>query len=236
MRPTLGLLLSCVLLAAPASSQPAGNPPADGSVLRLQVVTDAGKTDGTCVLIHREDRGAQSVLYFLTSSRLLREPDDERLLRQPNVRLQLDNGRTLDVRRDDIFIPAGAVVDIAVLRTATASTGIAPRVLNYEPPSIGELFHISGHDRNGAEVAIAEHVRFRSTLLAVGDHDTSALVGCVGAPAISQRGVFGVVTECDAGRPPVIALISVARSFIDRHLPRTANPTAPTPPGERLSR
>jgi hypothetical protein len=198
------------------------------------VVTDAGKTDGTCVLIHREDRGTQSVLYFLTSSRLLREADDERLLRQPNIRLQLDSGRTLDVRRDGIFIPAG-VIDVAVLRTATASTGTVPRPLNYEPPSIGELFHISGYDREGAPVEIVEHVRFRSTLFAVGDHDTSALMGCLGAPAISQRGVFGVVTECDAGRAPVIALISVARSFIDRHLPRTANPTAQTP-GERVSR
>jgi hypothetical protein len=236
MRPTLGLLLSCALLAAPVSSQPVGNHPADGSVLRLQVVTDAGKTDGTCVLIHREDRGAQAVLFFLTSSRQLREPDDQRLLRQPNVRLLLDSGRTLDVRRDDISIPAGAVVDIAVLRTAAVSTGTVPRVLNYEPPSIGEVFHISGYDHNGAPVAITEHVQFRSTLLAVGDRDTSALEGCIGAPAISSRGVFGVVTECDAGRPPVIALISVARSFIDRHLPRTANPTAPAPPGERLSR
>jgi hypothetical protein len=199
------------------------------------VVTDAGNTDGTCVLIHREDRGAESVLYFLTSSHLFRGPDDERP-RQQTVRVQLDSGRTLEIRRDGISIPAGSAIDVAVLRTATAPTGAVPRLLNYEPPSIGEVFHISGYDRHGAPVAIAQHVRFRSTLLTVGDHDTSALAGCVGAPAISQRGVFGVVTECDAGRPPVIALISVARSFIDRHLPRRANPTAPAPPGERVSR
>jgi len=188
------------------------------------------------VLIHREDRGTDVVLYFLTSAHLLRGPEGEAPPRTQAVRVLLDAEHTLDIGRDDLFIPAGAVVDVAVIRATTAATMLVPRPLIYEAPSAGEVFLISGYDSRGAPATITEHVRFQSTLLAVGDHDASALVGCVGAPAISRGGVFGVVSECNAGRAPVVALLSMARPFIDRHVPRRTIPTSLAPQFDLIDR
>jgi len=215
---THGVLLATALLAAPATSQGADNP-SEGSVLRLRVATGAGEVEGTCVLVHREDRGTDAVLYFLTSAHLLRGPEDESPSGTHAVRVRLDNAQTLDVRRDDQFVPAGAFVDVALFRVTTAATALVPRPLIYEAPSADEVFLISGYDQSGAPATVAERLRFQSTFRAVGDRDASALVGCVGAPAVSRHGVFGIVSECDAGRSPVIALLSMARSFIDRHVP-----------------
>jgi hypothetical protein len=141
----------------------------------------------------------------------------------------LDDEHALEIQRDDQFVPAGAFVDVAILRATTTPTTLVPRPLIYEAPSAEEVFLISGYDRSGAGATVAEHVRFQSTRLAVGDRDASALIGCVGAPAISRRGVFGVVSECHAGRSPVIALLSVARSLIDRHVPGLVGYPSGTP-------
>ena len=65
--------------------------------------------------------------------------------------------------------------------------------------------------------AFAFEARF---LFAIGDRDLSALWGCVGAPAISQERVFGIVSQCSANRSPVISFLSMARGFIERNVPR----------------
>jgi hypothetical protein len=57
-------------------------------------------------------------------------------------------------------------------------------------------------------------------LLLVGDRAAAELVTWIGAPAIAPGDVIGTVRECETGRPPVISLLSPARSFIERHLPR----------------
>jgi hypothetical protein len=218
MRLRQALLFVCALLAAPASPRAAADTGADAAALRLRLVTDAGDIDGTCVLIHREDRGDDAILYLLTSAHLFRDPQGGPPPRVQVVRVLLGGEHTLDVGRDNLFVAPG-VIDVAILRATTGHSALVPQPLLYEAPSPGEVFLISGYGQDGAHAAVAERVRFRSTLLVGGDHDASALVGCVGAPAISRHGAFGVVSECKAGRVPIIDLFSVARSFIERHVP-----------------
>jgi hypothetical protein len=199
--------------------------------LRLTVVTHAGQVAGTCVLIHREDRGTAVVLFFATSAHLFRDPDGGPPPRTQTVHVLLGGQHRLDVERDDVFISPG-VIDVAVLRATAVAGTLVPQPLTYEAPSPGEVFVIAGYRQDGVHAALTERVRFRSTLLAVGDRDASALVGCVGAPALFRNSAFGVVSECKAGRVPVIALFSVARSFIERHLP-TRRPSSTLNPDDR---
>jgi hypothetical protein len=230
MRRIEGLLLACTLLIPATTSLAATEEsPADGSVVRLRLVTDAGDVNGTGVVIYRETRGPDVVLSFLTSSRLFRGPDGEALPRAQPIRVWLDAERMLDVGREDVFIPAGPVIDAVVFRATTAATTLVARPISYETPTVGGVFLVAGHDRNGAPAMVAERIRFQSTLLAVGDRDASTLFGCLGAPAISQHGVFGLVTECSPGRAPVIALFSMARSFIERRLPQLTIQTSVAP-------
>jgi hypothetical protein len=205
----------------------------DRSVLMLRVVRDVGEEYGTSVLIHRDDRGSNTVLHFLTSSCLFRTPQGEQRLPTRIIELLLDDGQqSLEVKRGDVFMPSGSCVDIAVFRvTAPATIALVPQRIIYDPPPAGAAFLASGYDLAGRPTRIAAHIRFRSTLLAIGDRDLSSLRGCVGAAAILQggEGVFGVVSECGPNRSPVIALLSVARRFIEQYvLPPDAPSTANT--------
>ena len=218
MRPIPRVLLLCTLLTASASAGAALDPVTDGAVLRVQVFTEKGNVDGTGVLVHREDRATGVVLYFVTSARLFKDREGGLPPRTQVARILLDGSHRLDVARDDIFVCPG-VLDLAVLRATAPKTTLVPRPLVYEEPSPGEVFQIAGYRPDLTHISVTERVRFRSTLLVVGDRDASALVGCVGAPAISPRGAFGVVSECPPGRTPTIALFSTARSFIERYVP-----------------
>jgi len=135
----------------------------------------------------------------------------------------VDETHTTDVKHEDVFMPVGSCVDVAVIRVTTAATTnlrFVPRPVVYDPPSAGTDFLVSGYDHNGHPATLAARIRFRSTLLAIGDRDLSALWGCVGAPAISQERVFGIVSQCSANRSPVISFLSMARGFIERNVPR----------------
>jgi len=222
MRLCQGVLLAGALLI-PSSLSSAVTPPTGARrAFRLQVVTDAGEANGTCALIHRDDRKADVVLTFVTASRLFKGADDTAPPRIQSVRVWLDGGRALDVRRNDVSLPGATLVDIAVFRATTPSAAIAALPPVYDAPSAGDAFVISGVGGDGAAATVAERVQFQSTILMVGDRDTSALIGCVGAPAIFRSGVFGIVSECAAGHAPVIAQLSIARAFIERHVPRPA--------------
>lgn len=225
MRLPQSLLLAFASFVAIGFSPAAGDEAADSSVRKLHVVTDVREADGTCVLIQRDTVGPNVVLYFLTSGHLFRGPDDQPPPNVRAVRVFIDHEQTIDVGRDAIFLPGGALLDVVIVRATVAAATIAARPVSYEPPSIGDVFRISGYGADGAPAAVAERVRFKSTLLTVGDRDASTLAGCVGAPAISQKGLFGIVSECGVGRAPVVVLLSMAQSFIERHVPRPASRT-----------
>jgi hypothetical protein len=219
---TLALLLG--IGGVPHQAPPAGGPDAT-TVFRVHVTTDDGDADGTSVLIHRDNNGREDVLYFLTSSRLFKTPDNEREAAIHAVRVLLPDGRALDVDRRDLFVAGGALADVALLRVTTMPASLPTRPVSYDAPPIDTVFLIAGFDEHGEARTIAERVRFESTLLLVGDRDVSSLNGCVGAPAISQTGVFGVVRECQHGRAPIISLLPEARAFIERTLPRPTTTT-----------
>jgi hypothetical protein len=40
-----------------------------------------------------------------------------------------------------------------------------------------------------------------------------------GAPAISADGIYGIVTDCDVNRAPIVMPLAVAYSFLARHVP-----------------
>lgn len=191
------------------------------SVVAVRVVSDAGEVRGTAVLIGREGVQDGATLSFLTSARLFRGPDGDRQRISNTIELRLDGTRTLDVKPDDVSCAGNGFVDVAILRvTVTDIPSLRPSPLIYESPSVGAVFLLSGIDESGHARTVAEHVRFKSTLLVVGDQDASPLADCVGAPAIAPGGVFGMVRECKAHRPPVISLLSIAHVFLDRCVPR----------------
>jgi hypothetical protein len=128
-----------------------------------------------------------------------------------------------------VLVAGGGLMDLAILRVTTTRAGLLlPKPVVYEPPSAGAVFLLSGVGETGVVKTVAEHVRFESTLLVVGDRDASGVSGCLGAPAISPEGVFGIVHECEPNRPPVITLVSMARPFLGRLLPHQ-HTTAGTP-------
>jgi hypothetical protein len=222
------LLIGMVTIAViTPSSTLAGDDATTASIVAVRIARDTGQVRGTAVLIHREGGGNGVVLHFLTSSRLFETPDGWKDTGSRAVHVRLDDGRVLDVNSKDVLV-AGSFVDVAILRVTTAHAAMVPRPVIYEPPTLGTGFVISGRDQNDAQANVLQHVRFESTLLAVGDRDASGLAGCVGAPAMSQDGVFGVVSECERGRPPVIALLPMARPFINRYLPRQTTHRSPT--------
>jgi len=222
MRPVAAIALICslaVLPVAPGRVAAAGTP-ADALAARpLHLVHESGTVDGTCALVYAESRVQDVVLYFITSARLFKTPDGETLPSARAMRVTLEGGSEVTVRRQDVFLPMGNLVDLAVLRAEAPADTYLPRIMTFDPPPAGSDFSIAGYDRSGALATIAEHVRFTSTRIVVGDRAAAGLVGCVGAPAISEDGIFGVVSECDADRAPVITLLAVAYPLIDRHVP-----------------
>jgi hypothetical protein len=208
----------------------AGDEKTAPSVFPVRVVSDAGEVHGTAVLIRLEERANDATLYFLTSSRLFRAADGERQLPAKAVQLRLGEQRTLDVKREDVLVAGAGFVDVAILRAITATTKffVAKPVI-YDPPSVGAVFLVSSPGESGGIRSVAEHVRFESHLLVVGDRDASAVGGCLGAPAISPEGVFGIVRECEPNRSPVISLLAMAQSFIEQYVPRQTTSAAPTP-------
>jgi hypothetical protein len=59
--------------------------------------------------------------------------------------------------------------------------------------------------------------------MAVSDRDVSGLAGCIGAPAMTAAGVFGIVSQCEKERCAIVLLLSMARSFIKRTVPQPAS-------------
>ena len=236
MRLMTGLLLTIALLfPLNARCQSADRTPVDRAVVQVRVTRDANETRGSAVVVHREDNTDAVVLYFLTSSRLFRNPDGEPVSPVSSVRL-LDGERSFNVSPDDVWIPGGNIAGVAILRVATERSNLVARPIVYNAPSPTDVFLVSGFDQAGANTSVAEHLRFESTLFAVGDRDVSGLLGCVGAPAMSQEGVFGIVSECQTNRSPVISLLSMSRSFIDKHIPRRTTTTASLPQFDLVDR
>jgi hypothetical protein len=216
----IALLCSLGVLTAAPGRAAAPGPPADASAARpLQIVHASGILDGTCVLVSVEPREHDVMLHFITSARLFKTAEGQPLPPARAIRVTLDDGSEVAVQREDVFLPVGNLVDVAVLRAAAPNATFVSEAMTFSVPPPERDFLIAGYDRDGAPATVAEHVRFVSPRLVVGDRDASGLAGCVGAPAISADGFYGVVSECDVDRVPIVTPLSIAYSFIARHVP-----------------
>jgi hypothetical protein len=213
------LLISVLAMPATAPNAVFGAvAPHEASVVRVRIVRDAGETRGTAVLIHGAGSGSV-VLSFLTSARLFKTAEGERYPPERFIQLLLGGGGRLDVQPRDVLL-GGVLVDLAVLRAEAGHTTLVPQSIAYEPPRAGAAFVIAGYDHTGHPAALDTRVRFESTRIAVGDRDVSGLAGCIGAPAMTAAGVFGIVSECERERCAIVSLLSMARSFIERSVQR----------------
>lgn len=197
-----GALSALAAVAAQSDRQFAnGDQPA---VVRLRLETDRTETTASAVLVHREDGPQQAVLYFLTSDSLLRDPSVPPPLLVPETEGE-SWGET----------PGP---DIAVLRILTASSSLVPARVTLDPPRLGELFVIVSHDAAGARVVVHQRIGMVSERVAAGDTELQTAT-CVGAPAFSEKGVFGIVTQCEPNRPPIVTLLSAATDLLRRLIP-----------------
>jgi hypothetical protein len=186
---------------------------------RLQVVYPNAAFDGTCTLIWSDGTDTERVLYFLTSLRFFRNSQGTPYLPTAAVRIVLDDGRSFEVPREGVILPMGSLIDIAILRVTTPTAAVEPNPVNFDGPSPETVFSIAGHDRDGTPVTIPQHARSVSTRLIVGDRDASTLNGCLGAPALVDGGIIGIVSSCEPGRAPIITLLSAASLLLDRAIP-----------------
>jgi hypothetical protein len=189
----------------------------------LTVTRASGTTRATCTLIHRDDRPEGIVLYFVTAGRVFKTADGERLPQADSIVVGR-NTDALAIRPQDVLVPIGNVVDVALLRATVPHTDLAPEPVTWDPPPVDGALLVSGFDRSGSATGIPQRVRFASTTLIVGDHDASTLDGCIGAPAAAGGGTFGMVTSCEPGKAPLMTILRAARPFIGHHIPLFAPP------------
>ena len=137
----------------------------------------------------------------------------------------MDDGTEVNVPREYRYLPIGNFSDIAVLRADVAASGLVPAAMGFSVPPPGRAIDIVAFDRGGLPQIQTQHVRFTSTRFIVGDRDLSNFT-CLGAPAIDGDEIVGVVSECEAGRAPLITPLSVAFPFLVRQIPGlTGRPT-----------
>ena len=174
------------------------------AVVQLQLTVENKKTVTSAVLVDREDSPQGVVLYFLTSDSLVR---DRSVTPSPSIS---DYEGEMEVQ--------ASAPSIAVLRILTESSSLVPARVTFESPDPGAPFFIVSHDAAGAQVIIPQHIGMMSGGFAAGDVDMR-VAACVGAPAFSEKGVFGIVSECETNRPPLITLLSAEKGLVLRLVP-----------------
>jgi hypothetical protein len=198
-----------------AGTQPAS--PNTILVLPLHITRAAATTVASCTLIARDDRTGAANLYFVTAAHLFVASAGDRA--EPISSVVIDTaGRHMAVRPDDVVLPTGTLVDLALLRATVAASDLTPQPLAFTPPAAGEPFTINGIADGDGRVDVPQRVRFASTLFAVGDRDVSHLAGCIGAAASATAGTFGIVTACEPRKAPSVTLLGPARGFLERHI------------------
>jgi len=186
-------------------------------VLPVHITRADATTAASCTLIARDDQPGAVNLYFVTAAHLFVPRADERA--GPVASVAIDAaGRHMAVRPDDVILPTGTLVDLALLRTTVLSSDLMPQPLAFTPPTGGEPFTINATATDGGRIDVPQHVRFTSTLFAIGDRDVSHLTGCIGAAASTAAGTFGIVTTCEPRKAPVVTLLGPARAFLERHV------------------
>ena len=195
MRALAIVVAMSVWLIAPSEAEEITPPRPVGAVIRLQLMQGGRERLGTAVLVDRQPRFDGVTLYFLTSSRLV--PWNSTIQTVSTLRRQSE---------------------IGVLRVVAGESDAVPLSMRFDAPKPGEAFTIAGFDGAQRPATISQRVSIVSPELVVGDR-VSGLVGCVGAPAIFDGSIFGIVTDCESDRTPTIEPLSAARRFLTLKIP-----------------
>jgi hypothetical protein len=217
------LVFGCCLAAAPRaawSQTPSEAPPL---AFRLEVTGTAGVAVGNCVLLHQRPGGhIASDLYFLTAAQLLQGGG------QPSrIRIVDAAGNVLEATISDVLLPdeGDGSFDVALIRIpATFEKNLAVPVA-LEAPKSGEIFLVQDH-RGSAAIG---RVAFRSSSRVVGDRTVEGADEFLGAPALLENGMFGIVTDHSSTGLPIVTMLTAARAFLSRAIAdwqpsETANP------------
>jgi hypothetical protein len=184
---------------------------------RLTIVRAGQTVHATCVLVRKDVRERDVVLYFVTAGHLFKSPDGQALPYAASI--QLTGSVSVDVQPAHVSLPRGNLVDVAVVRIVAPAAALEPPVLTLDVPSVGTRFVVSGFDVRGRPQQSIQHVSRVATLVLVGDRPISAAGECAGAPAIAGRSVFGFVGTCSPVTPPVIIPLSAIASWVRRYVP-----------------
>jgi hypothetical protein len=209
---SVGFCLATVLVGGLLPVRAEAESVSRGTVLRVQATDASGTHEGTCFVVHQEPRNGRTVVYFLTSARLFAARGASF-----RARVVVDGPRGIDIAAADILVPAG-LQDLAILRAVVTDSAFVAFPVHYVEPGVDSVFLIAGQDAAGTRLFATQQTR-STALGTTGDRPLDALSGCPGAPAITERGVFGLVRECAPGLPPAIVPLSASRDFISREIP-----------------
>ncbi len=199
MSTVLAAVISTVGLA-----QPDGGQLPRGSVIQLELPKQSAYAHGTAVLVDRQRHATGLTLYYLTSSQLFAPV----------------GSRVVDEDSD-------ASVRTGVLRIVDDSNEGVALPMSFESPTVGASFTIAGVDSTDHVVALPQRASRVSPTTAIGDRSLPDIVGCIGAPAMIEGRVFGLVTACDVDQPPTVELLAAAQRFLSGKIPILApNPSA----------
>jgi hypothetical protein len=192
----------------------------------MEVMGRSGAAKGTAFLVHESRRERDTVLYFVTAGHLMDPfPLGESRTTSLRIRFLVNETSGIETNGGDITFPGGIHqgLDLAVVKVATTLVGPIPMPIASRSPRPGEEFLLKGRGERGL-IVLTERARFRSTRLVIGDKTAADVDGLMGAPAVIDGAVFGLVSECSSTRVPVITLLEGAYGFLERTIPGWAPP------------
>ena len=175
------------------------------AVVQLRIQNEQREAVGSAVLVHREDGPEGVVLYFVTSERLL-----DRTPAAPGASEAEEEG---GMSSDDV------TPNITVLRIRTEKSALVPADVVMDRPAPGASFFVVTHTAAGQRIVLVQQIRTIFTSSATGSAGVPWTLGCVGAPAFTNKGVFGIVSDCPLGQPPKITLLDTRRGLLRRFIP-----------------
>lgn len=210
-----GLILVAATTVIPATAQPVmeGQPLA----YRIRVVRDGAPAEATAVLVRRQSDDAHVILHFVTAAHPFRNVIGRD---SPYDSLSVEvQGKSLEVRAQDLVLPKGGLLDIAILRVTVPSSAAVPPPLTLEIPPSGTPFLLAGFDPFARPEKTEQRVRRVATLAVAGDRRVTAITGCAGAPALFEGRVFGIASTCGIDTPPVVVPFAAIADWLKRYVP-----------------
>jgi hypothetical protein len=192
-------------------------PALENAALTLTITRDGRTTDAYCVLLKRVDQPGRVTLYFATAARLFTHKDGRPL--PPAHSIVVTDGRSeLDVIPTDVTWHPDSLLNLAILHVVVPQSPLEARSITFDIPAPGSVFLVPERDLSGAAVVHPQRTAHSSSGVVVGDREAAG-TRCLGAPAESAAGIFGIVSACEPGSPPSITTFSVAANWLTRQVP-----------------